>query len=667
MADVDEIARKALGALQPPPKLCLSEWIERTIVLPAGVSALPGKVRLYEYQKGIADAISDPTIERISVVKAARIGYTTLLTAAIGSFIANDPCPVLVVLPTEADARDYCCSDLEPTFTATPGLRQALSADMEGEDRSKMLSRRFPGGSLKIVAAKAPRNLRRHTCRILVVDESDACEDGAEGNPILLAERRTLSFPNRKIIIGSTPVFTDTSHVLHAYGESDCRVYEVPCPECGEFTEILWEHIKFDPFDPDEARFGCPHCGALVEERYKPSMVAAGRWRATRPDVKGHAGFRLNALISTLANASWSKLAREFLAVKDDPTNLQTFVNTCLGQGWRAAGEELDDTSIMSRAEGFGLDNIPEDVLCITAGGDLQDDRIEIVICGWTRGGVCYVLAHVVIWGTYDDPLFWREIDGLFLQTTWQHPLGGKIKIDGFAIDSGDGEHMASVYKYAKPRQRSGAMAVKGLSGNRPPLRPSVQKIDGIRLWLVGSDTLKGIIFAHLSSGSPKFHFSKDLEPIFYDQLTSERRVTKYKHGRPIHSFERVSAGARAETLDALVYACAAKERISAPAFNWDRREGQLRQFQGSPGRPNLPAEEYNPDMAPQPARPSPFAAPDWFNEKGYPMPPGAAPGAAPAALAVPGYGGGAAQPLPTKAASTPTPPPWISPDRSRW
>jgi len=32
--------------------------------------------------------------------------------------------------------------------------------------------------------------------------------------------------------------------------------------------------------------------------------VAAGRWRATRPDANGHAGFRLNALVSLLANAS---------------------------------------------------------------------------------------------------------------------------------------------------------------------------------------------------------------------------------------------------------------------------------------------------------------------------------------------------------------------------
>ena len=121
-----------------------------------------------------------------------RIGFTTLLTGAIASFVANEPSPILALLPTEADARDYMVSDIEPIFAASPVLRGMLSADSEEGERNTLLSKRFPGGSLKIVAARAPRNLRRHTARILIVDEADACETGIEGNPIRLAERRTL-------------------------------------------------------------------------------------------------------------------------------------------------------------------------------------------------------------------------------------------------------------------------------------------------------------------------------------------------------------------------------------------------------------------------------------------------------------------------------------------
>jgi phage terminase large subunit GpA-like protein len=189
-----------------------------------------------------ADAFTDPAIERVTLVKSVRVGLSTLLTATVGSFVANEPSPILLLLPTEADCRDYTVSDLEPIFEATPTLAGLLTADESG--RNTLLSRRFPGGSLKIVAAKAPRNLRRHNVRVLLIDEADGMETAAEGSPILLAERRTLSFGNRKIIMGSTPTFEATSHVLRAYAASDQRVFEIPCVECGSFVELTWRMIE---------------------------------------------------------------------------------------------------------------------------------------------------------------------------------------------------------------------------------------------------------------------------------------------------------------------------------------------------------------------------------------------------------------------------------------
>jgi hypothetical protein len=50
------IRTRALASLIPPPRLQLSNWIEANIRLPEGVSALPGAIRLYPYQREIADA-----------------------------------------------------------------------------------------------------------------------------------------------------------------------------------------------------------------------------------------------------------------------------------------------------------------------------------------------------------------------------------------------------------------------------------------------------------------------------------------------------------------------------------------------------------------------------------------------------------------------------------
>ena len=208
----------------------------------------------------------------------------------------------------------------------------------------------------------------------------------------MLAEKRTLAHPDRKIVRGSTPTDELSSSISRAYQESDQRVFEVPCPHCGSFFEMMWEHIVWPADDPDKAACACPHCNELIEERYKTSMVAAGAergWRRMRPDVIGHAGFRLNTLISPLANARWSKLVEEFLRAKRaGPAEMQVFVNTMLGRVWKQTIDESSRKALAARVEDFGLKDAPpfsRRSLAITAGVDTQPDRFEITIWGWNE------------------------------------------------------------------------------------------------------------------------------------------------------------------------------------------------------------------------------------------------------------------------------------------
>ena len=559
MATIEAVLFRARQSLLPPAKLRLSEWIEAEIHLPEGVSSVPGRVRLWPFQREIADAIGDPLIERVTLVKPVRVGFTTLLTSAVASFVANDPAPILSLLPTEADCRDYMISDIEPTFSASPLVAKVLAEDESG--RNTILSRRFPGGSLKVVAAKAPRNLRRHNVRVLFMDEVDGMENTPEGSPLLLAERRTLGSADRKIVMGSTPVHEETSHVLRSYAESDQRIYEVPCPECGACSEILWDQIIWDDGKPETARRVCPDCKGEIAERHKNAMVAAGEWRAQRPEVRDHAGFRMNALISPLANASWGKLAKEFLANKDDPTLLQTFVNTILGQGWKGAGEEIGEHELAARAEPFGLTLVPAEVLALTIGVDVQHDRLEITWVGWTEGGQALVLGHAVVWGKYDEDETWAELDEQ-IRMTFPHALGGKIGPDAVAIDAGDGTTMGQVTAFCRSRLRRKVVAIKGAAGNRPAIERAASKTkDGSRLWIVGVDTLKTQLFQRLPK-SNLVRFSSDLAPVWFEQVASERAITRYRRGQPTRCFERIP-GRRAEALDCLVYAFAVRGLVT--------------------------------------------------------------------------------------------------------
>ena len=146
---------EAYRALLPPPKMDFADWIERTIRLPGDVSAQTGPMRLTRVQRGIADAMDNPDIERVTVVKPVRLGYTSLLSALVGYYVTSDPSQILAVLPVESDCRGWVVDDLEPIFLASPDLRGRLSVENDPSSRSTLLNRRFSGGSLKIVAAKS--------------------------------------------------------------------------------------------------------------------------------------------------------------------------------------------------------------------------------------------------------------------------------------------------------------------------------------------------------------------------------------------------------------------------------------------------------------------------------------------------------------------------------
>ncbi|HMN36645.1 MAG TPA: phage terminase large subunit family protein [Hyphomicrobium sp.] len=572
MTLLKQTTRNALSVLKPPARLPLDQWIESNLRLPADVSALPGRVTLWPFQRDMAHSIGDPDVERVTVVKSVRVGFSTLLTATIGSYVANEPSPILLLMPTEADCRDVVVSDLEPIFEATPELNGLLADERTAQGRSTMLSRRFPGGSLKVIAAKAPRNLRRHNVRVLLIDEADAMESSQEGSPIVLAERRTLSFPNRKIVLGSTPIW-DHGHVLTSYRQSDQRIFEVPCPECHAFNEIKWADIQWPEGQPHKAAYCCPSCGSIIDETHKLPMVQQGRWRATRPEIVNHHGYRLNALVSPHTAASWANLATEFVEAKKDPTTLQVFVNTILAEGWREEGDELDQAALTTRREPFSLRAIPPDVLMLTAGVDCQDDRLEAVVIGHGKDGAAFVLSHQVLWGAIASGDVWQELEDL-LRATYQHPNGGMLRIDAAVIDSSDGDHQPHVYAFTRPRMGRRVVAGKGVAGfSRAPIQRSTSK--GVSLFLVGVDAVKQNLFNRLAGGG-SIKFSEDLEPIYFEQLTSERRVVRYVKGSPQRRFERIP-GMRAETLDATVYAFAARHLVN---MDLSRRESELASVQ---------------------------------------------------------------------------------------
>lgn len=565
--------------LLPPPKLTLSQWAERYAVLSRETSAQTGRFRAFGYQTGMLDAVTDPSVEKISVMKSARVGYTKLMDHAVGFYLHQDPSPVLVVQPRVEDAESYSKTEIAPMLRDTPVLA-AIAGDQKAKNSDQtILAKTFRNGSsLTLVGANSPAGFRRITSRVVMFDEVDAYPvDGAgnEGDQIALGTKRTETFWNRKIVLGSTPTVKGYSRIEKSFAESDQRYFHVPCPHCGEFQVLEWggpdtpHGMKWDKDEngngiPESTYYVCKHNGCIVYEVDKADMVSAGEWRASKP-FNGHAGFHIWAGYSLFPNAAWPNLVAEWLRVKDDPLARQTFINLVLGEPYEDRGERaLNEAKLASRTEVWSAE-VPDGVAVITAAGDVQDDRVEVETVGWGRNEERWSLDHAVFEGDPESDELWARVDA-YLKRLWVRADGRRFEVMAACIDSG-GHHTQKVYEFCKARLGRRIWAIKGESargGARSPVwptkKPTSRTKASFRPVIIGVNAAKDVIRArlHVEEPGPGYmHFPADRDINYFAQLVSERSVAKLVNGQRFRVWE-LPPGRANEALDLAVYSYAA-------------------------------------------------------------------------------------------------------------
>ncbi|MCX4195113.1 phage terminase large subunit family protein [Methylobacterium organophilum] len=589
---IDRFRRAVAEALKPPPKLTLSQWADRYAHLSAETSADAGKFRAFGYQNGIMDAVTDPAVRQVTVMKSARVGYTKILDHVVGYFIHQDPSPLLLVQPRVEDAEDYSRTEIAPMLRDTPVLAE-IAGDLKAKDSNQRILKRVfrNGASVAFIGANSPGGFRRITARVAAFDEIDGYPVGGagdEGDQIALGIKRTESFWNRKIILGSTPTIKGGSRIEKAWNESDQRRYHVPCPGCGHMQVLRWANLHWNKdrdeqgrtiaHHPETAHFVCEANGCIIEEHSKPAMVDAGEWIAERPSA-GHAGFHIWAAYSLFENAAWRFLVEEFLRVRGDPPLLQTFVNLVLGETWEEQGETVEANALVGRAEVYGPDALPKEVTVLVAGIDTQDDRLELQVVGYGAREEAWPCLYEVIRGDPAQPDVWTALDALLLKTFTTED-GRKLRVRAACIDSG-GHHAERVYAFSRPRRNRRVWATKGAGGARPiwPKRVSRGGVKGQeQVYVIGVDTAKDATYGRLRIKKPGpgyIHFPvcapdepNGFDNDFFDQLTSEHVVTRYREGRPYRVWV-LPKGKRNEALDTFVLALAALKSLPFVWSGW--------------------------------------------------------------------------------------------------
>lgn len=568
--------------LAPDPERTVDAWAdaERRVAAESG-SPYPGQWSTdrvpYAREPMRCMSLSHPC-RRVTWQKSSQTAGSECGLNLIGQIMAETPAPVIVMLPSIDEAGTYNRLKLQPMIDATPAVRARVrNVVSRDEQASTTMFKRFAGGYLQIVGANSSKNLQMRTARVLINDEISEFPfdvDG-RGDPLFLAEERLQMFTGReKIVDISTPGLEGKCRVSRLYAQSSGGRYMVPCPHCDTEQVLEFKNLRYTE---TAAHYVCSSCGVLIEQHYKPAMIAAGRWVHERPELlETHVGFHINALYSPVL--SWLDVARKYEAARAEG-QLKVFTQQSLGLPFKEEGEAPDHALLhATRDRDRALRRIPPEALWLTGAADVQGDRIEWDVYAWGPGLTCWLIDTGIIIGNVTDDITWRQLSEVY-ERRYTDARGRTWPIDAFGVDTGYMPQRGYRWVAESPAPYLGRRWA--LKGHGDPFRPVLgtgQKVEitfdgrkagAVQLWMVGTHSLKlehyaairrtirGPVDGALPRGT--IHLPGIVDEAYCRQMTSEFLHTPEKGKQEW----RVITGVRNERLDTAVYARALAHHLT--------------------------------------------------------------------------------------------------------
>lgn len=567
-----ELTRRAaalirdLCEIQEP--LSVSEWADKYRQLPeTSTSPGPYDSSVTPYLRRPQDVMGDPGVSLVVLCFGAQLGKSTAIENAIGYRIDRAPSPIVVVQPKIDAAESWAKERFVPMVRSTPRLASRVTLTAKGQDASTLRYKRFPGGFVFVASAQSATELASRSAPTVALDEVDRMESiPGEGSPVEIAMRRQGAADVGTAFLTSTPRDAETTIVWPYLEGGTFEKYFVPCPHCGHKQVLVWERL-----DLETACYGCESCGVLIEERFKPSMLAAGEWRATNPEGQ-YPSFHLNSLYSPFAKSSWREMAKAWRRAQGKPADLQVFVNTWLAELWQESGEQFGADQLLGRMESGAVEGeVPVGVGALTLGVDVQADRLEWWVWGWGAGLESWPVAAGVIQGdptkeSIDPKSPWLQLEREVIDHAYPCAAGGTMTLSAGFVDSGYAT--TAVYKACKRWKGRRIVPSKGVGGGGLAIcgKPNFLRHHGVSLYPVGTDNAKSEFLRsqlrEAVAGPGFVHLPDWLETAQVEQLVAEKRVRRMHRGQPVYEWQKKSADVRNEGLDCRIYARAALELL---------------------------------------------------------------------------------------------------------
>jgi phage terminase large subunit GpA-like protein len=441
--DASFVQRIFLGGFVPELHYLVSTWSDKHRLLSGKSSAEPGqwKTARTPYLKEIMDELStSSSTQRIVFMKGAQVGGTECGNNWIGYVIHIAPGPMMAVSPTVDLAKRNSKQRIDPLLQDVPVLREKVKPQRERDSGNTILSKEFDGGFLVMTGANSAAGLRSMPARYLFMDEIDAYpgDVNGEGDPILLAERRSATFRNRrKIFLVSTPTVKGISRIQREFEKSDQRYYHMPCPKCDHYQHFRFEQLKWPEGEPAKVVYHCEACAHAIRNHEKTEMMARGTWIATAESIDGTVGYHLSSLYSPVGWFAWDDVAVMYEEAKRDPDLMKGFTNTVLGEPYEESSEAPQWQRLYERRQTYTQGVVPMEGLLLTAGVDVQKDRIECEVVAWGRDKKSWSVDYIIVDGDTARSDTWDRLNSEVLEKDWPHESGHTMPLRVMAVDSG--------------------------------------------------------------------------------------------------------------------------------------------------------------------------------------------------------------------------------------
>lgn len=583
-----------LQGLKPEPRLTVTQWAEKNRKLSSKGAAEPGDYRVSRtpYLRKAMDALSAFSgIIKIIAMKGVQGGWTEIGFNALGYYMDCVPCAMMYVMPTVQTMERNVKQRIDPMIEDCPVLLAKVGQKRSKDGGNTLHQKDGPGFTLILTGANSAAGLRSVPARIVVMDEVDGYPGDVddEGSPVSLVENRQSTYgDNKKTFMPSTPTVEGQSVIEAEFKETAQEYYHVPCPHCEKLQVLEFENMHWEPGKYDDVHMKCVHCRGKIYNYHKTWMLqekgysenGLAEWIMTCPEKHNPKvlGLHWSSLYSPDGWLSWESVAEQWDKAENDEPKIKAFWNTILGKTYKVKGDAPPWQQLFDRANAAGLERnvVMEDIAFITAGVDVQGDRLEINIVGWMYGRISQQIDYRTIEGDTAKDDVW-EVLGTYLEEWWTvGSKGRKIQIRKMAVDTG--YNTSKVHDFCKKKGISRVLPVKGSKDNlqMPFAAPKVvgktkngKNTGRTKVYTIGVGYLKEQLYGWLRLTVPVEGDNAGVIPkgychllpndaAFFRGLTAEELVPVRSKKTNAITYAWIKQYARNEPLDTMVYAMAA-------------------------------------------------------------------------------------------------------------